>query len=396
LSPPEKFPEPGVGADAGTSELIEGNYEKGYLDLFFSGKEVKGEFVLREAGGGMWELEKRGRATKARGEAARVESFGAQAARQLGGVNFHSLSQAAPAFIKPMECKLVAALPEGKGWTYELKLDGYRVIAVKKGGAVQLLSRYGNGLTQRFAGIAAALRRASVPDAVLDGEVVALDEQGRPSFQELQNSGSTRRPIVYYVFDLLNYGGRDLQGLPLQRRREALQGIAQDFAEPVRLAPALDAGLPALLAEIRRRGLEGLVAKRADSLYEAGKRSGAWRKYRINQREEFAIGGYLPGRNFLDAVLVGRFEGKQLQFVKKVRNGFVRRTREQVWRTIEPLRSGRCPFVNLPEAGERRGAVTVSEMKRYVWVKPEVRCEVEFEEWTRGGRLRHAAFRQLV
>jgi bifunctional non-homologous end joining protein LigD len=393
--------------DAGTTELIEGNYKKGYLDLFLSGRNGKGEFVLRaEAAPDGWSVEKplRERASASNGklgvrgresEVSRKQNTASQWLR-LRAVDPGKLPTAVPAFVRPMECKLVGRLPEGDAWVYELKLDGYRVIAVKKQNGVQLLSRYGNSLSQRFAGITAALREAALEDVVLDGEVVALDEEGRPSFQELQNSSSTRQPIVYYVFDVLHYGGRDLQRLPLHQRKTALEEVGKAFAEPVRLAAVLDADLPSLLAEIRRRGLEGLVAKRKDSIYEAGKRSGSWMKYRINERDEFVIGGYLPGRNFLDAVLVGRWQGKKLYFVKKVRNGLVRRTREQVLRAVEPLRTPKCPFINLPEAPDRRGAVDAKEMKRCVWVEPRIRCEVEFEEKTRGGRLRHAAFRQLL
>ncbi len=279
---------------------------------------------------------------------------------------------------------------------YELKLDGYRAVAVKGESTATLYSRHGNPLDARFPRISAALRDSAISSAVLDGESVALDPEGRPSFQELQNSRTSRAPIVYYVFDVLQYNGGDLQELPLEERKAVLQAIAPAFVEPIRMAAVLESDAHALVEEVKRLGLEGVVAKRRNSRYESGKRSGAWVKHRINERETFVIGGYIPWKSTFEALLVGRPEGKRLLFIKKLRNGFVPRTRTEVLAAIEDLKIPKCPFVNLPESGDRRGAVDAEEMKRCVWVEPKVKCEVEFEEWTEGGRLRHAAFRQLV
>lgn len=288
----------------------------------------------------------------------------------------------------------MSSAPEGDGWLYELKLDGYRAIAVKNGTRASLLSRHGNDLNAQFPAIAQALRESPFESATLDGEVVALDEEGRPSFQELQNSRSTRLPILYYVFDVLNYGGRDLQKQPLAQRRAVLETIR--FRDPVRLAAVLDADVNTLLTEIKRRHLEGIVAKRRDSFYEAGTRSPKWLKMRIGERDTFVIGGYLPAGRTFEALLVGRWRGKQLYFVKKLRNGFGPRTRDEVFEAIKNLRIPNCPFVNLPEPSSHRGAVDAKRIKDCVWVEPKVQCEVEFSEWTRDGRLRHAAFRRIV
>ncbi|MBV9608872.1 MAG: non-homologous end-joining DNA ligase [Acidobacteria bacterium] len=288
----------------------------------------------------------------------------------------------------------MSSAPEGEGWIYEVKLDGYRAIAVKDGQRAALLSRHGNELNARFPAIAAALRDTRFNSATLDGEIVALDEQGRPSFQELQNSRTTRLPIVYYVFDLLNYGGCDLQKQPLSKRRAVLETLR--LVEPIRLAAVLDSDVNIVLAEIRRRHLEGIVAKRRDSFYEAGKRSANWQKVRVAERDTFVIGGYLPAGKTFEALLVGRWRGKQLYFVKKLRAGFGPRTRDEVMHAVENLRIPQCPFVNLPEPSSHRGAVDRERMKLCVWVQPKVECEVEYAEQTRDGRLRHAAFRQLL
>jgi bifunctional non-homologous end joining protein LigD len=295
-----------------------------------------------------------------------------------------------------MECRLVSQLPEGEEWRYELKLDGYRALALIRDKEVHLLSRHNNDLASQFPRVYTALQQSRLPDGVLDGEIVALDAEGRPSFQQLQNSRSADASIVFYVFDVLNYAGRDTTGLPLRERKRLLERLSASLAEPVRVSTVLEARVADILQQVASFGLEGVVAKRADSIYQPGKRPGSWVKYRSNEKEDFFIGGYLPGKNYFDAILVGHYKGKQLMFVKKLRNGFVPHTRKEVFAAIAPLRVPRCPFVNLPEPNTRRGAVDSEQMKQCVWVKPQVKCEVEFTEWTAGGRLRHAAFRQLV
>lgn len=178
-------------------------------------------------------------------------------------------------------------LPEGVGWQYEVKLDGYRALAIKTGGRVQLRSRNDKDFTRRYPGIVAAL--ASLPDeTVIDGEVVALDAGGKPVFSLLQNGEAN---VHFYVFDLLLLAGKDVTGEPLVQRRELLENcVLPTLSEPVRCSPVLEASLSDLIQSIRAQGLEGLVAERANSRYEAGQRSGAWMKMRVNLAEEFVIG----------------------------------------------------------------------------------------------------------
>jgi bifunctional non-homologous end joining protein LigD len=203
-----------------------------------------------------------------------------------------------------------AKLPEGSQWIYELKFDGYRALALKHGNSVRLVSRRGNELTRDYADVVTAVQGIKSKTALLDGEIVALDEQGRPSFQMLQHRASLgkNRRVVYYAFDLLNLNGRDVRGLPLEERKELLAKIVTGSG--VLLSVNLD-GPPAILVEqVSRLKLEGLIAKRKDSTYEAGKRSGAWQKFKINNEQEFVIGGYRPdGKNF-DALLVGYYQGQ--------------------------------------------------------------------------------------
>src|SRR4051812_23806598 len=190
--------------------------------------------------------------------------------------------KAHPRFIEPMECLAVPKLPAAEGWLYEVKLDGYRVIATKDGKDVGLFSRYGNALTRQFPAISFALQQVRAQALILDGEIVALDENGRPDFQQLQNRMKTKSPIVFYVFDVLHIDRQDLLHLPLRSRRKRLLTLAKAFREPVRLAPVLDASLESIIAGVKQSGFEGIVAKRAESGYESGKRSGAWQKKRFS------------------------------------------------------------------------------------------------------------------
>ena len=194
-----------------------------------------------------------------------------------------------------MQCKPVAALPAGEQWTFEIKFDGYRCIVVKRGREVTLFSRHEKVLNRRFPRVVEAL--ASLDgDFVLDGELVALDPQGRPSFQLLQHSILQSLPLIYfYAFDLLNENGELLVNLPLSSRREALESLLASPKDPLRLSPLLQAPSSEVLEAVRRLGLEGVVGKRTDSRYEPGERSGAWLKLRVNLEQEFVIGGYTPG-----------------------------------------------------------------------------------------------------
>lgn len=299
----------------------------------------------------------------------------------------------APRFIRPMECMAVADLPGDRSrWIYEVKLDGYRCCAVVRNGRAELFSRYGNRWADRFHEIHDALSK--LPDTVLDGEIVAVDRAGRPSFQELQNWQSTRHLIVFYAFDILHLEGRDLRALPIEERKRILDDAGSSFADPLRVSAILDAPLKKLVPQMKRLGLEGLVAKRLGSRYES-RRSAAWQKQRFNETGEFVIGGYIPEDDTFSRLLIGEWRDGKLHFVKKLKNGFNPLSRREVMDAIAKSRTKRCPFVNLPERAGR-GAVDAEVMKTVVWVRPVRAVEVDFVEWTSGGRLRHAAFRRLI
>jgi bifunctional non-homologous end joining protein LigD len=294
-------------------------------------------------------------------------------------------------FIEPMLLLRTDKLPEGDGWLYEVKFDGYRALAIKSGGQVRLRSRNDKDFTKRYPGVVAALRE--LPDeTVIDGEVVALDATGKPVFSLLQD-GST--DVHFYVFDLLMLSGQDVTGEPLVKRRELLENhVLPKLSEPVRCSPVLDASLPDLIQSIRAQGLEGLVAKRANSRYEPGQRSGAWMKMRVSRSQEFVIGGYSVGGSTFDAVIVGHVVDGKLVYIARTRSGFTPALRAELLRKMKPLEIGECPFCNLPEKrpGRWGEGLTADKMKQCRWLRPELKARFEFLEWTEDRHLRHSRF----
>ena len=298
-------------------------------------------------------------------------------------------------FIDPMRLLRADALPdEGDRWEYQLKLDGYRAVAFKTGGKVHLRSRNDHDFSLRYPGVVKGL--AKLPDeTVIDGEVVALDDDGRPSFTILQNHGSSKASVLYFVFDVMVLAGRDVRREPLALRRALMEKrILPKLGEPVRYAAPLQASLPVLIASVKAQGLEGLVAKRLDSRYEAGLRSGAWQKMRVNRGQEFVIGGYTVGSKTFDALVFGYYEGDRLVYAARTRNGFTPVVRERLFMRFRQLEIADCPFANLPEAKSGRwgAGLTASKMKDCRWLQPVLVAQVEFLEWTGENHLRHTRF----
>ena len=304
---------------------------------------------------------------------------------------FSTLPPAKIRFIKPMYARLVQSLPQGQEWLYEVKFDGYRCLAGRDGKGVTLWSRRENLFTKQFPHIAEACERLP-PNTLVDGEIVALDESGRVSFNLLQHHRSKAKALVFYVFDVLIYRGRSVPDVPLYFRREVLHKIFEDSkASPIGLSENIEAAPKDLIRVVKEFGFEGIVAKRKDSLYESGKRTGAWVKYKVNRGQEFVIGGYTPG-NPIDAIIVGYYDNGKLLYAAKVRNGFVPQVRREVAAMLKGLETDSCPFANLPERKRTQWALTKEEMKNCVWLKPELVAQIEFTEWTPDGHLRHSKF----
>jgi bifunctional non-homologous end joining protein LigD len=305
------------------------------------------------------------------------------------------VARAKARFIPPMLLLPTDRLPDDPAkWEYQLKLDGYRAIAFKSANRLQLRSRNDNDFSGRYAAVLRGL--AKLPDeTVIDGEIVALDEEGRPSFNTLQNSVGSPARIVYYVFDVMVLGGRDVSGETLTTRRELLERkVLPTLTEPVRYVGVLEASLRDLIHAVKTQGFEGLVAKRRDSRYQPGLRSGAWMKMRINRGQEFVIGGYTIGTRTFDALVIGYYENGRLMYASRTRNGFTPALRQQLFKKFRSLEIADCPFANLPEARSGRWGqgLTKAKMADCRWLKPVLVGQFEFVEWTADNHLRHTKF----
>jgi DNA ligase D-like protein (predicted ligase) len=298
-------------------------------------------------------------------------------------------------FIQPMLLLSTDRLPDDQArWEYQLKLDGYRAIAFKTDNRVHLRSRNDSDFTKRYPAVVRGL--ANLPDdTVIDGEVVAFDEDGRPSFNALQNSNGSQTSIVYYVFDVIVLAGRDVSSEPLSTRRALLEeSVLPTLSEPVRYTGILEASLRDLIHAVKTQGFEGLVAKRRNSRYEPGLRSGAWMKMRINRGQELVIGGYTIGTKTFDALVIGYYDGDRLMYASRTRNGFTPALRQQLFKKFRGLEIPECPFVNLPEAKSGRWGqgLTKEKMADCRWLKPVLVGQFEFVEWTADNHLRHTKF----
>jgi DNA ligase D-like protein (predicted ligase) len=287
----------------------------------------------------------------------------------------------------------VHELPEGEQWLYEVKLDGYRALAMKDDGTVQIRSRNDKDLTSVYASIAVAASRLRAKTAVVDGEIVALDANGHPSFQALQNRSSyPGYTIAFYAFDLLQVDGEDLTRLPLEERKRRLEDVVRGSG--ILLSLPLPGTARDVIAAVRALGLEGVIAKRKGSHYLPGLRADAWVKLKLDRQQEFVIGGYRPGPHGIDALLVGFYERRTLRFAGKVRAGFTPHVRREVFSKLRVLHASQCPFADLPNSKTSHwgGGVTAEQMAEMQWLQPKLVAQIRFVEWTADDHLRHAAF----
>jgi bifunctional non-homologous end joining protein LigD len=293
---------------------------------------------------------------------------------------------------RPMLATLADELPRGDDWTYEIKWDGYRALGYVRNGEARLLSRRGNELTERFPEVARALEKAvRSPECVVDGEVCALDEDGRPSFSAMQQG---KRTLVYAVFDVLEVDGVPVVDLPLEERRQrldALLDLKTKGAQLVQQSAQFEDG-EALFEAAQQQRLEGVMAKKLGSRYCEGRRTRDWLKIKTRGRQEFVIVGYTRGEgrraNSFGSLVLATYESGQLRWVGNVGTGFSERTIRDLLAKLEPLRADESSLAVVPKMPRVRKA-------DIVWVEPRLVAEVEFVEFTHDGHLRAPSFQGL-
>ncbi len=287
--------------------------------------------------------------------------------------------------------KMSTSIPEGEEWLFELKYDGYRILAFIEGNGARLMSRNNINLTHRFESIASSLLDLAQGRAmVLDGEIAVIDDTGKTDFQALQNYMKNPKPqnLVYIVFDILALDGQDLRGLKLIKRKEILKDLLSNPPGNLHYSQHVAGNGKECFKAACSLGMEGIVGKRADSVY-SGTRNGDWIKVKCEKRQEFVIGGYTvtdKSQRGLSALLLGAYEGGKLKYTGRAGTGFTQRSASELLQELKPLATEDSPFENPPNPASN---------EKITWVKPELVAEIRFAELTKDNLLRQASFKGL-
>jgi bifunctional non-homologous end joining protein LigD len=405
---------PSTQDESESEKLLLDGFKKGDLKFVLQGEKLHGEFALvrmRKEGKSWLLLKKKDRYTS-RGEILkenrsvvsqktleemievdRSKSFKQKKLRQIRlheAVESEDLRDVPvkpmPHGIQPMLATPVAKPFDHPDWIFEVKWDGYRAVAEIRDGSVSLYSRNGISFDKKYFPIAESLRKFAF-DAVLDGEIVVVDDQGHPDFQALQHyRDSAGGHLLYYVFDLLHFRGHDLTSLPLVRRKELLKKILPSTPK-IRFSDHVWKEGVLFYAVAREKGLEGIVARHSQSVYETGRRSRQWLKVKTRLTQEGVIAGFTePGgsRKYFGALVLGVFEGDELIYIGHVGGGFTADDLRDIRERLDFLVQEECPFPSKPETNT---PVT--------WVKPELVCEVALSGWTGDGVMRQPVFLRL-
>lgn len=299
-----------------------------------------------------------------------------------------------PVNVKPMLATLVKSPPVSGNWLYEIKWDGYRAVAHLNGSKVELSSRNNKSFTDKFFPITNALARLDL-EATFDGEVVVIDKKGHADFGALQNwRNKTDGELVYYVFDLITLNQHDLTEMPLDKRRKLLEKLLRKDADPIRLSETFDGNGAAFFKSIEKMGLEGMMAKNADSSYEQGTRNGNWLKIKVALRQELVIGGYTlkeSGAKLFSALLMGVYSNGKLQYLGKVGTGFTQKSKQELLHQFEELHIEKSPFIGVPDVNKASRFKNATK-DLVQWLSPKLVAEIRYASLTADGLMRHASF----
>jgi bifunctional non-homologous end joining protein LigD len=391
-----------------SQETLLKGLKDGHLTFILEGQKLQGEFALIKIKDakeeGAWLLVKKGDEYASESDVTK-EDKSVRTGRTMnqiatGELNLSAFPKAAmPKRVKPMLAQMADRAFDREGWLYEVKWDGYRAVAEIGKKSVRLYSRNFQPFNDKFAPVAEALKKFG-HEAVLDGEVVVVDKNGKSDFQSLQHYLSGERGhLIYYVFDLLWLDGHDLTGQPLSRRKtilaELVEGLRPAFAkasagrqssgnEIIKLSEHIESTGEAFFKAAVKQGLEGIIAKDPTSHYLMGKRVPAWQKIKTHLRQEAVIGGYTDpkgSRKDLGALVLGVYEDDDLVYIGHTGGGFSDQLLKDIRAQLEPLKQAKCPFSEEPKTNAP-----------VVWVKPTLVCEVKFQEWTAAGTMRQPIF----
>ncbi|MFN2458908.1 MAG: DNA ligase D [Chitinophagaceae bacterium] len=302
-----------------------------------------------------------------------------------------------PADIKPMLATLVDEPVEEPGWLYEIKWDGYRALGYLNSGAIDVRSRNNKSFNEKFYPVYDALKKWNI-NAVVDGEIIVVNEQGVPDFSNLQEWRSEADgQLGFYVFDILWLEGTDVMGLPLTARREILRSVIPNN-DIIKHSENFDASGSEFFALADKLGLEGIMAKKADSIYIPDARTKHWLKIKTEKRQEMVIGGYTRNENTskqFSALLLGLYENGQFYFVTPVGTGFTNKLQNEILQKLRSLEINVCPFSTVPEYNKPSRFRPNPPKAEVIWVKPQIVCEISYREETRDGAIRHPSFKGI-
>ena len=392
----------GAGAvsvwDKGTYEMLgelpaDKQFERGDFKFRLHGQKLVGEFALvrmkNRGKGNEWLLLKKKDFAVQPGWEAEDQPHGLSPVVADPALLPGAVRAEMPKDVTPMLATLADSLPQGAEWVYEIKWDGVRSLCYLKGGELRLVSRNGNAMEKQYPEVTAAAGQLESETAILDGEIVACDEQGRPSFGQLQSrfgigaSAAERlaqsHPVILFAFDLIYLNGFDLRQTPLLERKRMLASILKPN-QVVRYSDHFTQG-DRLLNAAKEKGLEGVMAKRADSRYES-RRTSDWIKVKVVSQRDFVICGYTAGeREPFGSLALGYYEGEKLLYAGNVGSGFDQQSLKEVFRLLKPLVTPKSALADSSQVP-----------KETTWVKPQLVCMVKFASWTKDARLRAPVF----